>query len=675
MGLNYMNGLSSLNSGSGTASSTTTNAFGESLRIANTGFYIVSPLLFNGSLAVDLQLNQDRSRGTEDGSRTQGRAIGYSFDSTILPEKPYPVSIFANRSQTQTLQPSGGRMVGVNENRGMTFQLHPDSILNDWDYPWVEANLEIRRESSKNTISSFGRSSTNEEQNREVSFSASKGFETADLILNARLDDRKNPAFSQGNFQSRAAGLAYSVDFGPTLNRRFDAKLDYSSRNGASPSTMITSNEKLQIDHNQSLHTDYSYDFSRQKSGDATNTMQKVGSSVKHHLYKNLTTIASVNASKNSLPNGSIDAYDTQFSQSYNHSLPNNGTFNASWSGGYQRNRNHLSSSNISVIDEPHLAQAPFSARIGFLLGHKFVVAGSIVVLNVKNGGRVPLRDVATAPPGLGDYEVIVEVNETRIVPLPTSLLVAEGDPLAVSYSYQVDASLDSETKSLGFGLGVDFRWISMSFSHHKSAQTALNQTASQFLQNTQQDMVQIGLKGILLKIDTNAQLSLEHNKASDTDNVQAKLSTGAVWDVDPQLHATLDLRASQASYTFPDRHTTAMRTAQSSLMWPNISLTFGLNASESIYTWPAQRIESLLAARTSLNWFTAGGWTHTASLDWSSHTVSPAPPETLVQLMCQSSVTLGKLSLNASIGLGQWLRDRSRAINRSLNLSAVRQF
>lgn len=674
LGLNYMNGLQSSSTASGSESSTTTRAFGESLRIANSGFYVISPLLFTGNLSLDLQLNQDRSDGSGGETALQGKAVGYAFDATFLAEKPYTASVAAHRSQIQLLQPSGARVVGINEQRSATFHLRKDSIINDWGYPWVEANLRIEQQKNQNTTSSFGRSQSTDEQSRALNFDASKGFETADLAFNYQLSDRRNLAFSQGNFQSRAAGLTYSADFGPTLNRRFDSSLNYLTRNGVAPSTLITSSEHLQIDHYKNLSTDYRYGFIRQTSGDFTSTTHNVASSVSHQLYRNLNTSASVNAGQTTQPNGSARSYGGQFSQAYNHSLPGKGIFSANWSGGYQLNSNQLSSSSIGVIDEAHSAQPPLIARTGFLLDHKFVVASSIVVMNVKNGGRVPLRDVASDPLN-GDYEVIVENNQIRIVPLPTSLRIGDGDPLAVSYTYQVDANLETATKSSGFGMGVDYHWISMSFGHRQSTQTPLNQGTTQFLQNSQQNFAQIGLQGNLRKMAANANLNLESNKATDTASNQIKFSAGLDWDLQSDMHMLLDVKASTAKYTLPDQHTTTSGSAQSSLRWPNMSMIIGVNATESKYTFPGQRTDSMRSARTSLNWFTQAGWIHTASIDWSNRKEGERPPETLVQLMAQSSVLLGKLSLNANVALGQWWRNDSRAMNRSFNIAAVRQF
>ena len=673
LGLTYLNGAQSSVSTDPGASTTTSNkssALGESLKIANTGFYVISPRLFTGNLALDLQFNQSRYGGAGSATALQGKAIGYNFDGTFLASQPYSASVFANRGQSQQLQASGGQIVGVRANRGLGLYLSEHSALQDMGYPWAKADLQIREESSHIVSTSFGRSLTSDEQNRTLAFNASKGFETADLGLRYQLNDKRNAAFSQGNFRSMATGLVYSLDFGPTLNRRFDSQLSYTTRDGAAPSTLLSNSEHLRIDHDRSLSTDYRYGFNRLTLSGIRSTVHNGTFALSHQLYKNLTTTLSATGSRSTLPTGASTTYGGQLGQNYRHSLPGKGNLSLNWSGGYQLSSNQLSSSNVAVVDEAHKAQS-LILRTGFLLDHNFVVTGSIVV---TNSSRRPLSDAATAPPGTGDFEVVKEGNQIRIVPLPTSLLLSEGDTLLVSYSYLVDANLTSNTKSSGFGMGVDYGWMTASLGHRKSKQTALNQTSSQFLQNTQQNFLRLGLRGNLMTMPTHADLDFESRHATNSASNAGNFGAGLVWERE-WLRLRLDVKVGNTKYTLPDQHTTALRSATSSVEWSRMSMITSVTASDSQYTWPAQRRDSLLAAQTSLNWYTESGWTHSATLDWTRRQQSGYPTETLVQALAKSRITMGKLSLDASLGLGQWTRAGSRSNNRSFNFSAVRQF
>jgi len=681
LGLGYMSGQTSMGSSNGVASVSTVSAFNESMRLSNSNFYILSPRLFTGSASLDLQFNQGQTGGSGDTGAMRGEAIGYSFDGAILGDKPYPARVFANLSRNQMLQPFGGLTVGTSETRGAQFTLHNDSIIKDWGYPWFDANLGIREGKSQSVTTSFGRSLSIREQHRTLDFVANKGFETADLRLDYQLNDQIDPDFSQSNFQSNAFNLAYNLDFGPTLNRHFDSKLEYISRNGVSPSTTISNTESLHIGHYQNLSTDYQYGFNQQTSAESSTTAQNGGFTVTHRLYQNLVTSVGVNGNQTTLPNGSTTTYGGSLSQSYSHSLPGKGSFSANWSGGYQLSSNKLSTPSISFTENLRTPACVLSNCLlnnvddgnGVLLKYPFVVGDLWVVAVSAVGGRRTLV-VGT------DYIVTAVNNWAKVTPIVIPGIPwfnNPGDMLEVTYKYQVDANLESATTTSAFGMGVDYRWIDVSFGHQQSTPKLLNQATSQFVQSTQKNFARIGLRGSLLKMSTNASLDIESNKAPADANDRVRFDAGLNWEIQPETRLFLNVNASTLKNTLPTQYTTLSRSALSSLTWPNTSLTLGVSSRETRYIWPLQRTDSSLSARSSFNlfWFTGRGWSNMASVSWSGNRENAAPTETLVQASVQSSIRRGKLSLTANLALGEWQRLGSRSTNRSFNISAVRQF
>jgi hypothetical protein len=632
LGLNFLDGTQSFSSANAPTSTSSRRTTRETLRIENSGFYLLSPLFCTGNMAIDLGLGQDKSSGSGSDTATNDNAKGYSLDTTFLPEKPYSASLFANRSHEHVLQPFGATVVGESQNGGAWFHLRQDSILNDWGYPWFESSLGLHQEHRQNTTTSFGRSQTTDDKSRTAEFAANKGFETADLGFNYAANDISNQAFSQGNFHSKASGLQYSLDFGPTLNRRLDATLNYQTRDGQASSTTLTNNEHLRIDHFQNLSTDYQYGATHQNYRDVRTSQQNGAFTVVHKLYDNLTSSAGLSGSYATLPNGKITSRGGSLNEIYQHSLPGKGSLFVNLSGGYQVNDNNLSASSVNVFDEVHSAPNPISAGAGFLLDHMFVTVSSIVVTNLKGGSRTPTTaDI--------DYSVVAENNQIRIVPIVGSVLIGAGDPLVVSYTYLLDERLKYATKSSAYGMGINYPWILAAYNHQQSDQTPLS-GAALFLQNSRQDILQVGLEGTVWEMATKANMSLEKIETTTSAYRRTKLT-------------------SSLSRELPS----------------NIRLAFGVNASESQYTVPDQRKTSTRSAHASFNWFTWSGWTHTASMDWSRYKDGSTPAETLVQAIGQSSVTLGKLSLVAEVALGEWLRNGSRSTNRSLNINIVRRF
>ncbi len=615
------------------AASTSSNLlFKETFKIANDGFYVVSPRLWTGRLGLVLGLDQNKNSSTGTSTASRDQLIGYSFYSTFLAEKPYTASVFANRNQSQYLQPFGGHREATLENRGANFSLRENSVLKDWGFLWFESRLSLTSGHNTSTTTIFGQSLKTDETSKKLEFHASKGFETADLGLGFQVNDQHNQEFSYGNFQSKAANLVYSLDFGPNLTRRFDSYLGYLTRNGSSPSTTTSAREHLHIDHSRNLNTDYDYGFTQQDLGGTTSTRQNGTLTLAHQLYTNLNTTAALNGSSSTLANGSTTFYGGRLNQVYHHSLPGKGSFFASWSGSYQLTDNKLSTSSISVFEEAHNAPSPLVAGAGFLIDHSFVVAASIVVWDARGGGRIPVTAGV-------DYDAVTEGSQIRIVPRVSSLLILAGDPLVVDYNYQVDRNLKYETKGSGFGIGVDYRWIAVAYNHQQSDQTPLSGT-SQFLDSRSLNNLRISSRGSLLAMDANASLDFDNYKSNITAYRGRKFASSLFWDVNSYM-----------------------------------KMMFGLNASETQYTLPIQHKSDSRSARTSLDWYTPGGWDNSASLDWSRNSDSGIPSQTLMQARLQSKLAVGQLTLTSGLNYSEWLRGGSRSTSLNLFINAVRQF
>ncbi|PIQ50821.1 MAG: hypothetical protein COW02_17980 [Comamonadaceae bacterium CG12_big_fil_rev_8_21_14_0_65_59_15] len=671
LGLTYMHGEQT--STSDTASSgSKTNAYGETLTVTNSGFYVLSPLLFSGSLGLALGLNQDKSAGTDTDAASSGKVLGYSFDGTFLAEKPYPVNVAAHRNQVQLVQTYGARVVGTNENRRIVFSLHPDSVLNDMGYPWTEGMLELSQDKTQTTTTSYGRTLVTDEQGRALSLRASKGFETADLIFNYNANNRQSMTQGSADAQSQLAQLTYSLDFGPTLNRRLDTRFMYQSRSGAPDSEMLSGSGSLQVAHSQKLSTDYSYDITQMTAGNSTSKSQNVAAGVAHELYKNLATNARVNASTSQMTGGETRSYSGQLGQSYRHSLPGDGNFNANWSAGYQMNRNALDSGDIPVFNEAHLAPRPLALGAGFDLKQRFVIRSSIKVFN--SGNTLLVEDA--------DYKIttsLVDSKMLRIEPLPTSLVVTPGEALSINYTYQVDPNLASRTESRGYGFGVDYKWINLTFGESQSQETPIEQseksTNNQFLQSSEQKFVQVGTQGEIWGIAANSSVNYAINHAVNDVNNDLKFTSELAWDLDVDTQASVMLQANQMRYTLPDVRTARGLSVQASFRQPERSLAVAVSSRNTAYTSPTIYSDAFLSASSTFNWYSDSGWRHSAGLEWSKHQQRNDPAELLMQIRAQSDVTLGKLSLSVNGAYGQWVRGNQRSTNKSLNLSALRQF
>ena len=632
LGLSGNAGSQSTTSEGGDASAFSSRLLRESISVANRGFYAVDPLLFTGNMGLQLNFNQDNSRNAESAAANRGRVVGYFFDATFLAEMPYTANLFANRNQNQSVPSFGGRTDGVSEKSGATFSLREYSALIDWGLPWVSANFGLSREHTAETTTSFNRSFRRDETRGSVDFDAHKGFQTADLDFRYRLDDLRNRAFTTGTFRSHSANLNYSLDFGPTGNRRFDSTAYYLRRDGATQFTTFGATERLHIDHYRNLSTDYRYSLNRQDTSGGNTTAQNGSFSVSHDYYQTLATTAQASGSRINLASGSTSTFGGQLTQSYHHSLPGGGNVRTGWSGGYRRTANTLGVSKIDVADEPHNAPTPLGAGAGLVLGHGFVVTTGIVVVDTRGGARLP----TTA--GV-DYAVTIEGNRTRIEPLAGSAVIQPGDPLAVSYTYQVDPSLTYQTKSLGFDAGVDYGWIAIIMRHQQSDNTLLSAGDSRFLVDSRTDNAQLDLRGAFKGVSALANASIENHRTKLVAYDRRGLGLQLTWRP-----------------------------------WSNLNLTLNLNAIDTQYTLPL-RESSLRSAHAALDWYSAGGWTNTAFADVRGYRESGLPTETVRKGGVRTRINYARLTFSTGAAFSEWVRGGTRSKDKQFDISIVRQF
>ena len=602
------------------------------LGIRNNGFSVLDPRLFTGNLGLtfDTFRDQDRSDGTA--TSRQGKLTGYSFDSTLLAEKPYSGTIYANRTQNFLTQPFGGRTQLDYQNRGAAFRLREDSFLRDRGIPYFSSNVRAYQEHIKESTTGLGQTFQRDELRNVFSFDGHKGFETADLDLRYEFNDLKNLAFAPGSFQTQMTNLAYSRDFGANLNRRADSRLSYSTRTGVSPTTFFTADEHVRIDHYKNLFTDYRYLFTSIDTQAGTTATHNGIFRVQHRLYNNLTTTALASALRQALPIGTRSSDAGQLDFNYQRGLPWNGRMSARIGGRYQLDENNLHASQISVIDEANAAPSPLGGGAGFLLNQSFVIVSTIVVVDTRGGGRLSTT--------LGvDYAIVPEGNLIRIVPLLGSLVILAGDPLVVSYTYEVDPSLKYTTASGWLNAGMDFRWIAFSFGHEQSDQTLRAGRDSRFLEERRKDTGQLVLRG--------AWKALEGQASADLSRYDS----------------------TRLAYT-------QQRFNQIVSFRPRSNFVMAFNAEESStnFTLPVRQSETH-SQRLTLDWFAPGGWTTTALVGRRVYKDSLLPTETVNEKSFRARLNYGKLEFLSVLALNDRTRGTFQTTDWRLDLKMIRRF
>lgn len=606
--------------------------YDERLGIRNQGFYFVDPRLLTGNLGLTLDLFQEQVRQDGTDSNQDGKLTGYAFDAGMLSEKPYSATIFANRSENIFSREFGGRSEFTFENRGASLRLREDSFLREWGIPYFNATLGVREEHIQEETTLLAQRFTRDETRNITTLDTNKGFVNADLGFRYEHTDVVDQTRAQDAFQTQTASLTYSLDFGPTLNRRWNSRVYYLDRTDGSPVSFLTVDEQLRVDHHQDLFTDYRYLLFRNDTQLGTATTQTGTFLVHQRHYKNLTTDYTLQRQTQDLPDGERSYYAGQADINYRRSLTPERQVFARFGGRYQLDDSEVAASRINVTDEPHTAPSPLGAGSGFALNNTFVITSTIVLVDTRGGGRL-----ATT---LGiDYDIVQEGDSTRIVPLPTSPVILAGDPLAVSYTYEVAPSLRYSTATWWLGGGMDFRWIAFSFAHEQQEQTPRSGRDGQFLEDRRMDTAQSELRG-------------------DWGSVQARAGAG---------YLTLD--STRLVYT-------RWHFNQFLSYRPRFDLLLSLSAEQSFtdYSLP-ERESDTRYVRLSLDRFTPGGWYTGMFVSQRIFNDSQLPSETVHEAGLKARRTYGKLDIVPSLTWADRERDGVETSDRRIEVRAIRRF
>lgn len=484
------------------------------LHLRSKRLYFVDPRLVQVNLGIGIGLYRDNNDFRSENVSQDGRLDDYGMDATFFAQKPYSLLLYANKTENRLTQNFGSRTNISTSRKGARATLNEQSFLKDKGFPFFNTSLEVSQLKVEEDTSGNGQDFRRDEQHNVLQYDAFKGFQTADLRVNYRYENIDDTLRLDKGFTTHTANLNYSVDFGPTLNRRWTSINSFIRRSGLNANDSISANQNLLIHHNVNLTSNYQYTFSQFDSDFGLATMQSANASVSHRLYRNLTSGFNVQGNVADLPEGKTKSYGAGPVFNYRRRISSQGRVSMRASAHYRINDNDLSSETVQVNSEFHQVAADFPlAGPGFLLDELFVVTESIVIVDRRNGSQLPTT------PGI-DYEVIVEGDRTRIRPLPTSLVLQAGDRLEVSYRHAVAPSLSFSTESLSLLASIDFKWISFAVGRSVSNQSLRSGMNSDLLQDTATTTVDLRLHGKWqrFQVSANAGYRKENSSRQDYD-------------------------------------------------------------------------------------------------------------------------------------------------------------
>jgi len=608
--------------------------FREQLHLRGRGLYIVDPRLVTINLGAGIEFFQENNDFAGQSGSQDGRLHNYSFDSTFFSRKPYNLFLYANQTEDRVSRTFGTRTNIKTAAEGARFSLHEDSFLKDWGIPYFSTSLAVNQLKINEDSSGSGQDFHRNEEHDILQYDAHKGYQTADLTLQYRYDDLKDSLRADTGFTTNTANLYYSVDFGPTLNWRWNSINNYVQRSGLSGNNSLTTNQDLRIYHNVDLYSNYRYTHSRYETASGTTATNTLTFLVSQRWYNNLTASLHALGSHTDLPEGTTKTYGAGPGLNYRRNISPKGRLLLHANGTYRINDNDLQTNQIKRENEPHQVAPSFPVGDpGFLLENPFVVESSIVVVDRRDGSEFATTE------GL-DYEVINEGDSTRIRPLPTSVILQAGDPLEVSYTYVVAPSIRYSTTLLSVGGTIDFGWISFSAAHDSSNQQLLEGADRGYLQDRTTDTASVRVRGRWRQMLATADAAYQQEDSS-----YQKYSR---W------------RFGQ-SVSYPGFH----------------GMTLSANASESFatYTVPRPRQSDSYAADLALNGVIAARWITRAYAGLLILKDSEIEDQTIGRAGIDVKRIIGRLTISGDLLWNEFDRGFANTTDRRIDLRAIRRF
>ena len=525
--------------------------FRERVHLRNKRMYILDPRLVLIDLSAGLEFFQENNDFSGQTGSQDGRLLDYGANATFFTQKPYSLFLHTNRSENRVSRNFGTRTNVTTTVVGARADLHEDSFLRDKGTLYFSTSLGVNKLNITENSNGNGQNFSRNEDHSTIQYDAHKGFRTADLEFHYQFEDISDNIRPDNGFSSHTANLNYSLDFGPTLNRRWTSILNYIKRNGLNGNDSLTASENLRIDHNVDRFSNYQYTLNRFSSSTGTTTTNIASFLVSQRLYRNLTSSLNAQGSLVDVPEGKTRSYGAGPAFSYHRHIPGNGRLTLRANGNYRINDNDLNSSNVGVRNEAHQVASTFPVSDpGFLLNHRLVLASTIVVIDRRGGGQL-----ATTP-GI-DYEIISEGDATRIRPLPTSVILQTSDPLELNYSYQLAPSIRFSTVLLNIGGGIDFGWLSFVVSHNVSNQKQISGVDNGFLQDRAIDTADLQLRGKWQQLQARASAGYQREDSTNQKYTRWQFEQSTSYAGLPGLTLTADTRESFTRFRIPQSRDT----------------------------------------------------------------------------------------------------------------------
>lgn len=368
----------------GQSGKSTGTDFKELLRLRTSGdVYHRNLLTYTIGLGLGLRQQQFTSDGASDSA--DGSLEEYDVTAGILQSKPYPIDLYASRTDQTEGRRFSGSVRTQTERSGAMMGFW---LFDEWPMRFQYSNDETDQTSLGSAVQdSFTRRDERFRYSVSHSLSATSkmhfDFETTNTA-NRRSGSSTNLKVDRYDF-------SHDLIFGKDDQHRLNSDVYLFDYSGLSDQKRLRVQELMRLRHADNLWTDYTLQFTRSRQREATNKETVGAAGFRHELYDSLVTAGNVFATRSDIADGvDLTEHGGRITFDYRKNNPL-GTLFGSYSASLARFEQTGSGGVGRVDDEPHTYDTNGTTRVE--LGRRNVDPSTIVVSDQSSIPYSPLTD------------------------------------------------------------------------------------------------------------------------------------------------------------------------------------------------------------------------------------------------------------------------------------------
>lgn len=424
-GLNYRYDADLTHQDFSSESKETRSIFEEEINVQTQSF-IYHPNLLKLDLGAALLLSQENLETITGSTEHDDTLTGLNARLMFLEKKPYPLTLFYNKSHPSVALDVSDVFVQENERYGMNFSLRE---------PVSPVSLDFETYNQKNKGSSF--SQTIDDRNSYKSVRSTSSFDSGGYAKLSFSENKQNSMSGLNNMPIQPFNLTTETTnlnsllvFGMQREINFNLLAMQTIQKQDRELDELRLSPRLTWEHSRKLNSFYNYNFIDRKQLNIESQDRSGSGGLRYQWNKNLNSNAELHFSNNKTTGSQVDNYGASGAVSYKKQL-DIGVLQFNVGLNYNDN-DRVVSGVVQVLDEQHTLTTASS----FTLRHDYADRLSITIRRVA--------DDALLTEGT-HYTIDTIGKQTRITAVPHS-----GLPYPVLVNYQYDPGGDAAYYSIG---------------------------------------------------------------------------------------------------------------------------------------------------------------------------------------------------------------------------------